>query len=66
MYASVLKKDHLTISKAKSFLEKAVQQDGGYLPAVYMLAEMYDQVKNQKINLHKSYIETQADTPNQQ
>lgn len=46
LYASVLMKESVTICKAKTFLEKAVEmQDISgpvYLPAVYMLVEIYD------------------------
>lgn len=44
LYASVLMKDPVTVCKAKSILEKALQQDEMYLPAVYLLAEIYEQV----------------------
>ena len=44
LYASVLMKDPVTVCKAKSILEKAVAQDEMYLPAVYLLAEIYEQV----------------------
>jgi Tfp pilus assembly protein PilF len=44
LYASVLMKDPVTVCKAKSILEKALAQDEMYLPAVYLLAEIYEQV----------------------
>lgn len=37
-------KDPVTVCKAKSILEKALAQDDMYLPAVYLLAEIYEQV----------------------
>jgi Tfp pilus assembly protein PilF len=37
-------KDPVTVCKAKSILEKALAQDEMYLPAVYLLAEIYEQV----------------------
>jgi anaphase-promoting complex subunit 7 len=43
LYASVLMKDPVTVCKAKSILEKALAQDEMYLPAVYLLAEIYEQ-----------------------
>lgn len=39
-------KDPVTVCKAKSVLEKALSQDENYLPAVYLLAELYEQVNN--------------------
>lgn len=38
-------KDPVTVIKAKSLLEKAIAQDQMYLPAVYLLAEIYEQVR---------------------
>ena len=43
LYASVLLKDTLTIPKGKSLLEKALKEDPYYLPAVYLLCEVYEQ-----------------------
>lgn len=43
LYASVLLKDTLTVSKGKSLLEKALKEDPYYLPAVYLLCEIYEQ-----------------------
>ncbi|XP_067010812.1 anaphase-promoting complex subunit 7 [Anabrus simplex] len=43
LYASVLMKDPVSVCKAKSILEKALIQDEKYLPAVYLLAEIYEQ-----------------------
>jgi hypothetical protein len=37
-------KDPVTVCKAKTILEKALEQDEMYLPAVYLLAEIYEQV----------------------
>ena len=44
LYASVLLKDTLTVSKGKSLLEKALKEDPYFLPAVYLLCEIYVQV----------------------
>lgn len=46
MYASVLMKDPVTVSKAKNLLEKALNQEETYLPAVYFLAEIFEQEMN--------------------
>ncbi|XP_039290705.1 anaphase-promoting complex subunit 7 isoform X4 [Nilaparvata lugens] len=46
LYASVLMKDPITICKAKLLLEKALSQDSNYLPAVYLLAEIYEELLN--------------------
>lgn len=43
LYASVLVKDSLTVSKGKSLLEKALKEDSYHLPAVYLLCELYEQ-----------------------
>ncbi|KAE8741890.1 hypothetical protein FOCC_FOCC012542 [Frankliniella occidentalis] len=43
LYASVLMKDSVNVSKAKTLLEKALQMDQFFLPAVYLLAELYEQ-----------------------
>ncbi|KAK4298424.1 hypothetical protein Pmani_029230 [Petrolisthes manimaculis] len=43
LYASVLIKDTLTVSKGKSLLEKALKEDPYHLPAVYLLCELYEQ-----------------------
>lgn len=47
LFATVLAKDPLNMSsaKAKTLLEKALTSDPGYLPAIYLLAEIYDQEK---------------------
>ena len=37
-------KDPVTVCKAKSVLERALTQDENYLPAIYLLAELYEQV----------------------
>lgn len=44
MYALVLMKDPANNSKAKSLLEKALNQNDTYLPAVYLLAQVYEDV----------------------
>ncbi|XP_033340172.1 anaphase-promoting complex subunit 7 [Megalopta genalis] len=46
LYASVLMKDPVSVGKAKNLLEKALLQDEVYLPAVYLLAEIYEQEMN--------------------
>ncbi|KAL0134898.1 hypothetical protein PUN28_001582 [Cardiocondyla obscurior] len=46
LYANVLMKDPVSVSKAKNLLEKALSQDEVYLPAVYLLAEIYEQEMN--------------------
>ncbi|KAF3427113.1 hypothetical protein E2986_09095 [Frieseomelitta varia] len=46
LYASVLMKDPVSVGKAKNLLEKALYQDEAYLPAVYLLAEIYEQEMN--------------------
>uniref|UniRef100_A0A1B6MFT6 Anaphase-promoting complex subunit 7 n=1 Tax=Graphocephala atropunctata TaxID=36148 RepID=A0A1B6MFT6_9HEMI len=43
LYASVLMKDPVTVCKAKTLLEKALQQDDCHLPAVYLLVEILEQ-----------------------
>ena len=37
-------KDPVTVCKAKTILEKALAQDEMYIQAVYLLAEIYEQV----------------------
>ncbi|XP_034945414.1 anaphase-promoting complex subunit 7 isoform X2 [Chelonus insularis] len=46
LYASVLMKDPVSVGKAKNLLDKALAQDESYLPAVYFLAEIYEQEMN--------------------
>ncbi|KAK0162770.1 hypothetical protein PV327_006519 [Microctonus hyperodae] len=46
LYASVLMKDPVSVGKAKNLLDKALAQDDSYLPAVYFLAEIYEQEMN--------------------
>lgn len=43
LYALVLMKDPVNNSKAKSLLEKALDQNDTYLPAVYLLAQVYEE-----------------------
>ena len=45
LFATVLAKDPLNMScaKAKTLLEKALSLDPHYLPAIYLLAEIYEQ-----------------------
>lgn len=49
-------KDPVTVCKAKSILEKALAQDEMYLPAVYLLAEIYEQVSWQHPCLCSCYL----------
>lgn len=44
MCASPLSKDPLTWPKAKAYLEKALSIDNSYLPAVFMLTDIYEHV----------------------
>ncbi|XP_046739010.1 anaphase-promoting complex subunit 7 isoform X1 [Diprion similis] len=46
LYSSVLMKDPVSVGKAKNLLEKALSQEESYLPAVYLLAEIYEQEMN--------------------
>lgn len=41
-------KDMVTVARAKNLLEKALVLDEGYLPAVYLLNEIYEQEMNVK------------------
>ncbi|KAJ8681890.1 hypothetical protein QAD02_017682 [Eretmocerus hayati] len=61
LYASVLMKDPVNLGKAKIFLEKVLAQDDTYLPAVYHLAEIYEQEMNLEaaIELLTKQTETQ-------
>ena len=45
LFATVLAKDPLNMStaKAKTLLEKALNQDPNHLPAIYLLAEIFEQ-----------------------
>ena len=45
LFATVLAKDPLNMStgKAKTLLEKALNADPNHLPAIYLLAEIYEQ-----------------------
>ena len=46
LYATVLMKEPLSVARAKNLLEKASTGPGGYLPAVYMLADLLDREGN--------------------
>ncbi|KAL7301170.1 hypothetical protein TKK_0006141 [Trichogramma kaykai] len=59
LYASVLMKDVVTVSKAKNLLEKAISQDESFLPAVYALAKIYEQESN--LELAIELLEKQAE-----
>lgn len=39
-------KDPVSVGKAKNLLENSLIQEEGYLPAVYLLAEIYEQEMN--------------------
>lgn len=54
-------KDPVSVGKAKNLLEKALSQDETYLPAVYFLAEIYEQEMNLEaaIELLERQVETQ-------
>lgn len=39
-------KDPVSVGKAKNLLEKALTQEETFLPAVYLLAEIYEQEMN--------------------
>ncbi|KAK8769574.1 hypothetical protein V5799_013963 [Amblyomma americanum] len=61
LYASVLMKSPVTLEKAKVCLEKALKQEPTHLPAVYLLAEIYDQQRayDRGIQLLQKHLETQ-------
>ncbi|XP_011497425.1 PREDICTED: anaphase-promoting complex subunit 7 [Ceratosolen solmsi marchali] len=59
LYASILMKDPVTVGKAKNLLEKALSQEETYLPAVYYLAEIYEQEMNLEAAI--DLLEKQAD-----
>ncbi|CAG5075583.1 Similar to ANAPC7: Anaphase-promoting complex subunit 7 (Homo sapiens) [Cotesia congregata] len=61
LYASVLMKDPVSVGKAKNLLDKALAQDESYLPAVYYLAEIYEQEMNLEsaIDLLEKQVEIQ-------
>uniref|UniRef100_A0A6A7G3T2 Anaphase-promoting complex subunit 7-like n=2 Tax=Hirondellea gigas TaxID=1518452 RepID=A0A6A7G3T2_9CRUS len=43
LYASVLLKDAMNVNKGKSVLEKAIKEEPYYLPAVFLLCDIYSQ-----------------------
>ena len=45
LYASVMLKEPLYMSRVRSCLEKALDKDPSYLPAAYLLAEIYEKVR---------------------
>ncbi|KAG8226886.1 hypothetical protein J437_LFUL005645 [Ladona fulva] len=61
LYASVLMKDPVASARAKGLLEKALQQDRTHLPAVYLLAEIYEQemMLENAVSLLKEQVEIQ-------
>ncbi|KAK6641543.1 hypothetical protein RUM44_013255 [Polyplax serrata] len=61
LYASVLMKDSVSVCKAKGLLEKALQQDDKFLPAVYLLVIILDQELNleQGISILEKQIQIQ-------
>ncbi|VVC31787.1 Hypothetical protein CINCED_3A017194 [Cinara cedri] len=46
LYSSILIKDPNTVGKAKILLQRAINVDDGYLPAIYMLAQILEQEGN--------------------
>nr|CAD7449488.1 unnamed protein product [Timema bartmani]CAD7460693.1 unnamed protein product [Timema tahoe] len=48
LYGGILMTDPMGVCKAKSLLEKALSHDETYLPAVYLLAGVYEQEMNLK------------------
>lgn len=62
LYASVLMKSPMSVEKAKVCLEKALKQDSTHLPAVYLLAEIYDQQRayDRGIQLLLKHLESQS------
>ncbi|KAM7311902.1 anaphase-promoting complex subunit 7 isoform X2 [Ixodes scapularis] len=62
LYASVLMKNPVTVEKAKLCLEKALKLDSNHLPAVYLLAEIYDQERAylKGIELLQKHLEVQS------
>lgn len=62
LYASVLMKNPLTVEKAKMCIEKALKQDPSHLPAVYLLAEIYDHERayQKGIDLLQKHLEVQS------
>ena len=44
LYARVMLKEPLYLSRVRSCLEKALDKDPSYLPAAYLLAEIYEKV----------------------
>ncbi|KAH7957019.1 hypothetical protein HPB52_014369 [Rhipicephalus sanguineus] len=62
LYASVLMKSPMSLEKAKVCLEKALKQEPTHLPAVYLLAEIYDQQRayDRGIQLLQKHLESQS------
>ncbi|XP_075542666.1 anaphase-promoting complex subunit 7 [Dermacentor variabilis] len=62
LYASVLMKSPVSLEKAKVCLEKALKQEPTHLPAVYLLAEIYDQQRayDRGIQLLQKHLENQS------
>ncbi|XP_037092477.1 anaphase-promoting complex subunit 7-like [Pollicipes pollicipes] len=52
LYASVMLKEPLYVSRVRSCLEKALDKEPSYLPAVHLLVEIYE-----KSNLHELAID---------
>ena len=44
LYAKVMLKEPLYLSRVRSCLEKALDKDPSHLPAAYLLAEIYEKV----------------------
>ncbi|XP_064461073.1 anaphase-promoting complex subunit 7-like [Ornithodoros turicata] len=62
LYSSVLMKNPVSLEKAKTYLEKALKQEPSHLPAVYLLAEIYQQERAyaKGIALLRKQLETQS------
>jgi tetratricopeptide (TPR) repeat protein len=60
-----MQKDPLTVSKAKSYLEKALSHDPKYLPAIFMLVEILESegMFPQAINLLQKQVSSQCNPP---
>lgn len=62
MYATVLANDQLQVYKARNYLTKALALDESYLPAVYLLAELYerDMLLDQAIEILEKQLRLQT------
>ncbi|XP_044738305.1 anaphase-promoting complex subunit 7 [Chrysoperla carnea] len=62
LYAMVLAKDPLQVYKARTYLNKALGLDESYLPAVYLLSELYerDSLLDQAIEILEKQLRLQT------